>query len=57
MPELPEITPDATRVINRLSAKLAEALAQNAMLEDLVQQLQAERATAGNAPAADRAGT
>ena len=47
----PDINPDAQRVIRRLSAQLGQALAENAMLEDVVQQLQAERLTAGNAPA------
>lgn len=55
MAELPEINPNAQRVIRRLSEQLAEALTQNAMLEDVVQQLQAERASAGNAPAPDTA--
>lgn len=49
-----EVNPDAQRVIRRLSGQLADALVQNAMLEDVVQQLQAERATAGNAPAPAR---
>ena len=36
--------PDANRVIRRLSQQLAEALAQQAMLEDVVQQLVAKDA-------------
>ncbi len=51
MSDLPEISPDATRVIRRLSAQLADTLTEKAMLEDVVQQLQAERVAAGNAPA------
>lgn len=51
---LPDVNPDATRVIRRLGQRLAEALVENAMLDDVVQQLQAERVAAGNTPAADR---
>lgn len=55
MANLPEINPRADRVIDRLSAQLAKALTEVAMLEDVVAQLQAERVTAATtaAPAKD----
>lgn len=46
MSDLPDIQPDAARVIDRLQARLGEALGQIVMLEDVVGQLQTERAKA-----------
>lgn len=48
MTDLPEINPRADRVTERLSAQLAKAHVEIAMLEDVVAQLQAERVTAAN---------
>lgn len=46
MTDLPEINPRADRVIERVTAQLAKAHVEIAMLEDVVAQLQAERVTA-----------
>lgn len=51
MPDLPDIQPDAQRVLNRMAQQLGEAYGQIAALEDVVRQLQAERARATNQPA------
>lgn len=56
MNTLPEINPRADRVIERVSAQLAKAHVEIAMLEDVVSQLQAERVKAGNTPAPDGEG-
>lgn len=48
-----EVQPDPERVVRRLSEQLAQALAENAMLQDVVQQYVAREARAANTPPAE----